>query len=321
MSHFNRREVEPWEGFPTQALQWNGLKREKKVAKTQAQSWAAARAMLRECLRASPTGSSLLPRYLSPQLSPQPHVGRLQLRLAESWCASACRKRGWGIKRAAVTLRRSAGEGCRLQAKDAARLLSVEKVVHLPASACHVAGKGSPPTSRTLFDPHHLLLHLQALSDTLSIYPFPTPWQDIHEVRERPGERPEEGRYAPLWAFLGLLPLCFWFWSLTGREIWPAWSHRLIFSMERWSYGWWNVFVSHRKKAKPLLSLCLRQHKDCLFLACADLNNVSPLRKMISGHCLQGTQETAFGKAYWRAQPGHSSPRDMWSCRSSSAPL
>jgi len=50
-----------------------------------------------------------------------------------------------GIKHPAVTLCRFAGEGCPSQAEDAASLLSAEKVAHLPASACHAAGEGSPP--------------------------------------------------------------------------------------------------------------------------------------------------------------------------------
>lgn len=194
------------------------------------------------------------------------------------------------IKHSAVSVRRSAGEGCWLQAEDAARLLSVEKEAHI----CLLCSR-QRLSACTSFNPQHLLLHPQGLSDTVSIYPFTSLQWDIHEVRGRPGERSGEGRYTLLWAFLGLLPLCFWFWSLTGREIWPAWPHHLIFSMEGWSHGWWNIFISHQKKAKSLPSLHPWLHKDRLFLMCADLNDVLPLRKTISGCCLQGTWETAFG--------------------------
>lgn len=57
---------------------------------------------------------------------------------------------------------------------------------------------------------------------------------------------------------------------------------------------------SPEKKAKPLTSLHHWLHKERLFLVCRDLN-ILLLRKTISGHHLQGTQEIAFGKAYWRA--------------------
>jgi len=68
-----------------------------------------------------------------------------------------------------------------------------------PACIClSCSRRGLPSPSHTLFDPHHLLLRPQGLSDTLSIYPFPSSRQDIHEVRGRPGERPEEARYTPL---------------------------------------------------------------------------------------------------------------------------
>lgn len=79
-----------------------------------------------------PTAQPPAPHPLPPALA-----GRelLPLSLRKTWM---------GIKHTAVTLPLSTGEGRRLQAEDAARLLSVERVAHLPASACHVVGKGSP---------------------------------------------------------------------------------------------------------------------------------------------------------------------------------
>lgn len=110
----------------------------------EARSWTAARAMLWDCLRYSPARSSLSPPLPLPTAQPPaPRVPTPARAGGELVCLSL--QETWmGIKRAVVTLRRSAGEGCRLQAEDAARLLSVEKAAHLPASACHVAGKGSP---------------------------------------------------------------------------------------------------------------------------------------------------------------------------------
>lgn len=142
----------------------------------------------------------------------------------------------------------------------------------------------SPPPLRPLWHPLHL------------------PFLDIHEVRGRLGARPEAGRYAPLWAILGLLPLCCWACSLTGREIWPAQPYGLILSTEKGNSGCWSIFLSHHKKAGPLPALHLHQHKGCLFSMCMDFYNILPLRKMISDCCLQGTEEIVFGKGPARAR-------------------
>lgn len=321
MSPFNRREVGPWEALSYPSITTKRIEEGKKRPPKCRRE--AVRQHGRCCGTAS--GIHLHGAAFRPATSPHSSApGPTRTDCSSCWRRAGvpqpaenvdgdktCGRNSPSLRRGRVPV---AGGGCSQVAVSGKS----------GSSACiclSCSGQGLPAPSCTLFDPQHLLLCPRGLSDTLSIYPFLSRRQDIHEVRGQPGERPEEGRYALLWAFLGLLPLCFWSWSLTGRETWPARSHRLIFSMERWSYGWWNIFISHRKKAKPLPTFCLWLHKDRLFLACADLNKVSPPRKMISGHCLKGTQEIAFGKSYWRAQPGHSSSRDMWSRRSSSAPV
>lgn len=176
----------------------------------------------------------------------------------------------------------SVGEGCHLHGEDTASLLSAERAAHLPAPGGQVRSVWSRPSSapspRSLQHPLHL------------------PPLDIHEVRGWPGARPEAGRYAPLRAFLGLLPLCCWAWSLTGRETWPAQPQGLILSTERGNGGGWNIFINHHKKARPLPPLCLHLHKGRLFPMHADPYNTLPLRNTVSDHCLLGTEEIAFWK-------------------------
>lgn len=150
MSPFNRREVGPWEALPTRASQRNGWKRGKK------RSPKCRREAERQQGRCCGTASGIHPHGAAFRPATSPHSSAPSPTPTDS---SSCWRRAgvpqpaenmdggktWmGIKCAVVTLLLSAGEGCRLQAEDAARLLSVEKAAHLPASACQVAGKGSP---------------------------------------------------------------------------------------------------------------------------------------------------------------------------------
>lgn len=87
-----------------------------------------------------------------------PGRGLACLRLQKTWM---------GMKCTAVILHCFAEEVCRVQAEDAARLLSVDKAAHLPASVCHVVGRSS------LLPPALCLIPSIFCSLTLSIYPFP----------------------------------------------------------------------------------------------------------------------------------------------------
>lgn len=87
-----------------------------------------------------------------------PGRGLACLRLQKTWM---------GMKCTAVILHCFAEEVCWVQAEDAARLPSVDKAAHLPASVCHVVGRSS------LLPPALCLIPSIFCSLTLSIYPFP----------------------------------------------------------------------------------------------------------------------------------------------------
>lgn len=148
MSHFISRKVGPWgEALPTQAFQWNILNRGKNGhqipgTKLSSNMDGAVRVPQGSSCPEQPFALVPLPTARYPALCALTpgRVGRelVCLSLQKTWV---------GINHTAVTLCRSAGDGCWWQAEDAASSLSVERVAHLPASACHVAGNCShlPP--------------------------------------------------------------------------------------------------------------------------------------------------------------------------------